>query len=487
MHLFRASFFGACLLGALVCVPASPAQQQPAQPSSQPSPAPAQDQSAAPIPAYHSPLASQADNSGQQPIDDSQNVTPDNRSLAGAENLSLGSPETSRSYWEPHVDVIATADSNAFGYASGWTTYESIIAGVNVHKISGHSDLTVGYAGGASLSSDGSTGNTPVQQLNFAEKITARRIVLSFLDHMYDFPQAYFGYGSLTGDEGVGLQGGLTPVTSVLTTRGQQITNTFITEMDVNLTPRSSFTVLGGYSLLHYFDNQPNLLNSTTVTAQAGYNRKVTAKDTLAVLYRFSDFQYSALNQSINDHVVQLSYGRRVTGRLAFQVAAGPEYTLFETPILQNSAGTAFSTSQLNWSANASFTYQLRRASFRASYFHGVSAGSGVTAGSINDNVTASLSKQLTRTVTGAINGGYARNQALAIPGFGIYSQNYDYAFGGVSLSRPWGRSLNLSLSYQAQYQFSNDAFCVGVTCGTSVVAHLISAGLHWQARPMLF
>ena len=131
----------------------------------------------------------------------------------------------------------------------------------------------------------------------------------------------------------------------------------------------------------------------------------------MAVLYRFSDFQYSALNQSINDHVVQLSYGRRVTGRLAFQVAAGPEYSLFVIPILQNSLGTASSTSQLNWSVNASLTYQLRRVGFRASYFHGVGAGSGVTAGSVNDNVTTSLSKQLSRTVTGAINGGYAQTR----------------------------------------------------------------------------
>ena len=104
----------------------------------------------------------------------------------------------------------------------------------------------------------------------------------------------------------------------------------------------------------------------------------------------------------------------------------------------------------------------------------------------INDTVTARFSRQLTRTVNGTISGGYARNQALAIPGFGIFNQNYDYAFAGASVSRPLGRTLNLFLSYQAQYQFSNVAFCVGVTCGTSVVAHLISVGLHWQARPML-
>jgi len=110
-----------------------------------------------------------------------------------------------------------------------------------------------------------------------------------------------------------------------------------------------------------------------------------------------------------------------------------------------------------------------------------------VQAGSENDNLTATFSRRLTRTVTGNINGGYSRNKALAFPGFGIFNQSYNYAFAGASISRPWGRSLSLFASYQAQYQYSNDSFCVGSTCGFNVLAHLISVGLHWQSRPLLF
>jgi hypothetical protein len=307
-------------------------------------------------------------------------------------------------------------------------------------------------------------------------------------------PQASLGYGgyggsglSLPGGGTLGLQPGLAPIDAVLTTRGQRIDNSFLTQADVNLTRRSSFTVLGGYSLLHYFDNSLNLLNSTTATAQAGYNRKVSAKDTFAVFYRFSGFRYSDINQSINDNVVQFSYARRVTGRLAFQIAAGPEYSLFTTPILTNNAGTATSSSQLNWSLSTSLTYQLKRASVAASYFHGVSAGSGVLSGSVTDTVTVNVSRQLSRTFSGGITGGYARNRALAIPGYGVYNQSYNYSFAGANLSHPWGRSMNLFLSYQAQYQDSNVGFCAGVTCGTDVLVHLISVGFNWHTRPMLF
>jgi hypothetical protein len=484
MRIFRGSLSAGLVLAAAYA-PTGRAQQQPA--ASAPSQtAPAAEQPQAPIPAYHSPLASQADNSSEGNVDDSQKIVPDDHALAGAQGLTLGSSETSRSYWQPHADVSATADSNAFGSTPGWTTYESITAGINLHKISGHSDLTLGYAAGGVFSSDGSIGNSVIQQLNFAERVTARRFVFSFIDNMNDLPQATLGYGSVTGID-TGLQTGVAPTDSILTTRGQRIDNSFVSEMDVNLTPRSSFTFLGGYYLLHYFSDQADLLNSHTITGQAGYNRKLTAKDTLAVLYRFSGFRYDNLNQSINDNVVQLSYGRSVTGRLAFQLAAGPDFTFFATPILQNNLGTITSSSEVNWSANGSLTYQLRRGSVGATYFHGVSTGSGFAAGSINDTLTARFSRQLSRTVNGTISGGYARNDALAVAGFGIFNQNYNYTFAGASVSRPFGRTLNLFLSYQAQYQYSNDAFCVGVTCSTSVVAHLISVGLHWQARPMLF
>src|SRR5208283_3328529 len=110
MHTSRHGLVAA-LLFALVCVPAVRAQQQP----SPQAPAQPQDQSSAPIPAYHSPLASLADNPDAQNADDSQRLVPDDHALAGAESLSLGSPEISRSYWQPHVDVNGTAYSNALG------------------------------------------------------------------------------------------------------------------------------------------------------------------------------------------------------------------------------------------------------------------------------------------------------------------------------------------------------------------------------------
>ncbi len=488
------------LLAALLCFPAAGAQQgtapgsQPAQ-GAKPNQNQPPDQSTAPIPAYHSPLASAADQSAD--ADQTQQLTPDDHAVTGAQTLSLGSPETSRSYWQPHIDVSAYGQSNALGANSSgtnWTVFSSLLGGIDLHKVSGSSDLTLGYVAGGLISTDSAIGTSPIQELNVTEKLTVRRLTLSFLDSMTYLPEAAFGFGGVgglslpgVGSFGVGgLQPGLTPGGSILTTRDNNIANSFLTEADTRITPRSSITLVGGYSLLHYFDDSLNLLDYSDTIAQVGYNHTISREDSVGVLYRFSAFRYSSNAQTIDDNVVQITYAKRLTGRLSFQVSAGPEYTLFGTPVATVGATTT-SSSMLGWSLASSLTYQVKSGSLAAAYSHGVSGGSGVFAGSVGDSLTGLYSRQLSRTLNGGISGGYSRNRGLVVPGFGIANQAYDYWFGGAHISHPWGRSLNLFASYQAQYQTSNASFCAGATCGTNFLVHIISAGFSWRPRPMLF
>lgn len=476
------------LVMGLTCVHTAHGQQQGQQQSQQQGGTAPEGQSSEPIPAYHSPLASGADNG--QDNTQPQTETPDNNSPAGAQNLSLGSLET-RSYWQPYASVSATADSDALGPQAGWTTYTSFTGGIDLHKLSNHSDLTLSYIGGGAVSNDGAIGDYVFQELSAVQKFQWRRYKLSFFDNLEYLPETAFGFGgpgvggpSLPGGLTVGLQPGLIPEDSILATRSQLVQNSSFGQFDVNLTSRSSITLLAGYSLLDYFSN--SLLNSNDTILQAGYNHQIRRNDTVALLYRFSAYRFPGNSQSINDNVLQLNYSKRVTGRLAFQVGAGPEYTLFNTPIL-TSGSTSSQTSQLLWSLSSSLTYGLKRGTLALSYSHGVSGGSGILVGSIANTVTGTLGRKLTRTFDFGINSGYARNTALGIPGFGIAAQSYDYWFAGANIRHPWSRTLSLFASYQLQYQTSNVGFCLGATCGTSFVGHLISVGVNWRSRPMLF
>lgn len=498
------SWVTALLLFAL-SAPMARAQQQ--DQTQQPTQSPVQ--SAPPIPAYHSPLASIADNGDADANADPQKLGPDTRSLAGAQDLSLGVPPLTQSYWEPRFNLTTTGDSNplipsATG-SNGWTTWTSVMAGIDFHRTSGDSDLTLNYTGGGMISNDGSASNSTLQQFGFNDKISWRRSSLTIIDQLNYVPDMTIGYGGLSGltlpgGGSLGLQQGFIPGQSILTPMGEQLTNSFVTQDDTYLTARSSLTFVGGYSLLHYYGD--NLLDMGDATFQGGYNYQMSRQDTFAVLYRFSAYRYSNFGQSINDNMVQLSYGRRVTGKLAFKVAAGPELSFFETPIAPTtsstggtgstgtgSAGssTTSSSRQIYWSLNSSLTYQLQRTGLVLSYNHGLGGGSGVLAGAVTDTVTGTVNRQMSRTVSGGVNLGFSRSTGLSISGTTPSSQTYNYWFGGVNFTRPWSRTWNLTLSYQMQYQGSNSAFCIGPTCGTSIMRNMITLGLAWHARPLAF
>ena len=456
-----------------------------------------EEQATAPIPAYHSPLASEA-GSDESDQGDAQPLTPDTRALSGAQNLSLGNLENDHSYWQPHIDISGSVDSNPQEGPNGtdWGTWTSFSGGVDVHRTSGNSDMTLTYLGGGMIASGANASNGVVQQLGVVQKFALRRWTLSFMDQMSYLPGSAFGFAGLggtglpaTGTLGVGSTFGL-PGQTILTGLGQNLANAFSTEADVSLTPRTSLTFVGGYSLLHDFGS--DLVNFNNAIFRGGYNYLLTRKDTIAVFYTYSAIRYSNFNQSIDDHTIQASYARQVTGRLAFQVAAGPQIALFRIPIPSGSGSTGSgvstnSSTQLYWSLNTNLQYQFERTGLGFSYSHGVNGGSGVLGGSIADIVSGSATREMSRTFSSAVTAGYSRNSGLATASMSPTNQTYDYWFAGASFSHPMGRTLGLTLSYQMQYQSSNSSFCIGPTCGTSVIRHLISFGVGWHERPLLF
>jgi hypothetical protein len=479
--LFQRLLFTACAV--LICGPLVCAQGQGQNPSP-------------PIPAYRPPLAG----TGVTEAEENSGQTPQNQPLSGVQPLSLGM-ETTRSYWQPRFDISGTADSNPqeIGEGQAWDTWTTASAGIDIHQNRGVSDLTLGYTAGGMYSNGNMTANGIIQGLNLADKFSFRRSTLSLFDQASYLPESAFGFGGLgsaglpTG--GLGAPGSaFNPGQTVLTGRGQMLNNSSAVEWDELLTPRSSLTFSGGYSLLRYFGDRTNLFNYGLVNARGGYNYRMTRKDTFAIFYTLGDYRYSDTGQSLVDHSLQISYGRIVTGKLAFQVAAGPQEVLSRSSTSgagslsgTGSPTTGFGTqSQLSWSLNSSLQYQERRYGLALSYSHGVGGGSGVLVGAQTDTVTGALTRQMSRTFSSGFTGGYSRSQGL--PGAGnVSNQLYDYWFGGVNISEPLGPTLGLTLSYQVQYQTSNSAVCVGPTCGVNVLRHMISVGLGWHERPLLF
>ena len=497
---------GLCVSLLIGIVPKALAAQQPQseqsqQPSQSQQPQDQPSQPSQPIQAYHSPLAILGGTGSETNPD---GLTPDTNSLAGVLDFSLGFPNERRSFWQPYLTVNATVDSDPLGLTnhSGWAGYSTVLGGIELRKFSGISDLTLSYIGGGSFSNAGSVGDFVTQQAGLAERISMHRLNLSFFDQFDYIPEAGFGYQGLSGSllpEGgaIGLQNSFLFGQSILTARGQRALNTSLGQADVLISPRSTLTVAGGYSFLQFFDN--DLLNSSDIIFQAGYTRQFGPENALGAIYRFNGYRYGSLGQSINDNTVYLSYGRRLTGRLALRLAAGPEFAYFQLPIngATPTSGTPTSgpsatmnQALVTYSLSTSLAYSLARTTLGLGFDRGVSDGSGVLAGAITDTVRATVAHQLARTFAGKLSFGYSHNNGLAVitpstPASG--AQSYDYWFGSVSLTHPFGRTADCFVSYQTQYQTSNSTFCIGPTCETSVTRQIISMGFSWRAHPEAF
>lgn len=455
-----------------------------------------------PIPAYRPPLGGIIGATNSDAGQNSDQTEPVHQPLSGVQNLTLG-VEPGRSYWQPHFDVFGTGDSNAQELARGpnWITWISASAGVDVHRAGGISDLTFGYTSGGMYTNQAGVSNGIVQALSFADRLSFRRSTLSFFDQASYLPESAFGFGGLGGagvtENGLNLPGlAFNPGQTVLTGRGKMLNNSDAVEFEELLTRRSSLTFSGGYSLLRDFGSGSDLFDYGVVNARGGYNRQLTQKDTVAIIYTFADYRYSGSSQSVIDHTLQLSYGRLIAGKLAFQVAGGPQAYLSQTSTALTGTGAGngqagpasvlTTQTQVQWSLSSSLQYQDRRYGLGLSYNHGVNGGAGVMIGALTDTVTGSLSRQMSRTFASGFNGGYARTQGL--PGGGAFAnQSYSYWFGGLNLTEPLGATVGLTVSYQVQYQTSNSAACVGPTCGANTLRHLISIGLGWHERPLLF
>jgi hypothetical protein len=470
-------------------VPAARAQQQQTQDQGQ---APAQqqptpDQGGAPIPAYRSPLASAAGDDETVTQD-----TPDTRPLSGAQDLSPMMLPT-RSYWQPQFNVYGTLEENAgeIGGGNAWTGGAAVSGRIDIHRVSGNSDLNMSYTGGGVFSGDNGVGNGIVQNLGFGDKFTFHRATFSIFDQLSYLPGSSFGYGGLGGlvpggSSGLGSVFG--PGQTILTGTGQELENSFVTEFDVLLTPRASLTFVGGYTVLHTFTS--DLLNSNNPNARVGYNYLVTRKDTIALLYTYSGYDYTNSDQSFTTHTAQFSYGRLITGKMAFQIAAGPQIILSTFPITIGGATgpvTSTSSTQLNWSLNTALTWTAKRNSFGVAYYRGANNGSGVLAGSIGDTVSASFTRLSSRTFTSGIAGGYSRNSGVLEGSTTLVNQSFDNYYASASLSHPVGRTLGLTLSYSMQYQVPHTGVCTAPPCGVSTITNLVAFGVGWHERPLLF
>jgi hypothetical protein len=372
--------------------------------------------------------------------------------------------------------------------SSGWNTTSYVAGNLSLLEAWNRSQLSVNYSGGGSFSTDKSQGNDYYHQLGLIQAFNWKRWQLSFIDQFSYLPQTQFGFGAGTnlvtpgvggplGPSLPGLQTNYQPNQSVFTSLGPRYSNSITTQVIYAVSPRGSVTLSGSYGILRFV--RAGNIDTNDSIFSTGYNYTLSQKDTIGVLYRFSGYRYIGDPQAINDHVAQLAYGRKITGRFALQLFGGPEVTIFRVPF-------GSSTNRISGAGGSNLTYALSRSSLSLTYNHGISSGSGQFTGSGMDQLQSMINHQLSRVWQGNVTFGFARNTSLGLSSPSQVSQTYDSWFIGGGLSRPLGRTANFTCGYTAYLQNSRLPVCASAACGTSYIQHQISLGFQWHTRPLL-
>ncbi|HUJ41808.1 MAG TPA: hypothetical protein VLW54_14795 [Candidatus Acidoferrales bacterium] len=414
--------------------------------------------------------------------------------VGGVEEYRFPGASLGRSFFVPRLTLQQVYNSNS-GYATSTAASQAdavtvLSGGFSLQVLGRRSAFSIDESSEGLIYNRQTQPNGVVEQFGATEKITLQRWNLLFGEQVSYLPNSAFGLGGLGylggGTSGLSGIGGVTgfnpfqiPTQTIVSPNVSQLSETslFQAQYLINGTSSVNGSVIVGF--LHFFGS--DLLNSRSITARFGYDKSITARDTLTISYQATNLDYPSGISGFTTHYAQVGYRRILTGRLQAAISAGPSVTHFS----QSTAPGG--TNLVSWSLLSSLNYLLRNGSLGAQYSHGSAGGSGYLVGSIADQFTGSFSHRLSRVWTVNFSGGYSHNGAFqqTTQAGGNPSASFNYWFAGGSVSRPIGHFSSLSFSYNASRQTSNSTVCVnGVTCGPVALVQVAGVTFNWSTRP---
>lgn len=462
----------------------------------------------------------------------------ENPPISGIDLPSLEPNAAPLSYLQPGVTFAEMGTSNAaetLGGGRQWSSVTSGLGSLQLRRLWSHYDLALDYVGGAAYYTLQGQGWKLLQQMNVDQKITWRRGTLSLRDSFSYLPQGNFG--GVYGSEGSLVSGSLGNSSLGAFFGGTQlgafglaprVINVSMADVSEMLTPRSSVTAAAAYAFTHFygkdFSTGTPFLGMNEISAQVGFDHNVSAHTQVALTYGYQAFDYSVAGLAFHSHVLQGMYGHRVTGRLDFLIAAGPQLTFLDSqssvcsdPTLPANAlctllgqtllPVTTKTTRLSAAGQVHLRYKFPRTALDLSYERYETGGSGLFAGAQSDIVNLNVSRPLTRVWSGFFNVGYSRNARLqqltteqlatcVYPGQqnpfglpacpGINANTYRDSYIGVGIDRHLGHDFHTFLNYHfARLAFDN-SYCAGAAaCNRIANDHIFTIGLDWTPRPI--
>lgn len=432
-----------------------------------------------------------------QAYDPSQ-VTPDQNTLAGAAPITLGQMQHNRNIFDPSISL------SQLGQTYPLSDGKSILAGIAVaggtldfDRTWGVYHLTTYYNGGETFNFG--YPNTPFiassyvphyqfHEVSFMQEATwARWHIVVRDDFMVSPGAAFTGQGmggpglsaqfsSMLGASLNSLAQAFLPSETINTGVANRYRNALLGQAQYSFSRRAAFTVSASYGLLHF--TVPGFVNSTMLDVQGGYDYMLSSANSIAVLGNYGKIDYSGTANTTTDYVGALAYGRKITGRLAFQIAAGPQEIQSHGTAGLGNANLLFA------SVNSALRYERRRGGVALNFVRGLTGGSGIFQGATSNTVSGNAHYQFSRSWTGSINAGYAVNNSLAKSG--VPTTQFENWFVGANLGRRIGFHAQFNFNYGAQEQ-DNPPSCTVALCGVSGLQQTVGMSLNWHLRPSAY
>jgi hypothetical protein len=405
--------------------------------------------------------------------------------LSGVQSPTLGPIAGARNFLVPSFSATSQLATSSSGLAFGQpTVFNYLLGTLDLNHVSNRSELLLHYSGGGMFSS---YLNSAIQELEFSYTYKWQRWSLLVGEDVSFLSESPFGFGGvgglafLSGNSVFGpggfLNGILGPNQTIPTIMVPRLSNRLVSQIEYKVSPRATWTASGSYGTLNFFG--VGFINSADALFQTGYNYSVSPQSTIAAIYTFDDFRYPGFPQTIENHVVKLGYSRYVTGRVSFQLAAGPSVVMLRGVFTGNA-------NNLSWALDSALNYKWDRTTLLLSYDHLVTGGGGVLVGAQTGQVEATVERKLSSRWRLSASLGYAMNGSLIPNTTSSNLQRYNSWYTAVRFNHEMRPGTSFFVSYGAGLQATNPAGCSSPNCAANFISHQISAGFNFGLRPIV-
>ncbi len=438
---------------------------------------------------------------------DPAQVTPDTNTLAGAAPITVGSLKHARNLFDPAITI------SQLGQVVPGNTGNNTLTGISMASASlsfnrvwseyqfstiynGGETFNLGY-GPASNFFGPTAPHYQFHDLAVTQEAAWARWHVLLRDDFTASPGAAFTsqgmggpgltsqFSSMLGTSLSGLAQQFEPTEFVNTGAVMRYRDSVLGQAEYSFSRRSAFTFSGSYGLLNF--SGTGYFNSQMYDGQVGYDYLLDPADSIAILGTYGKIDFTgtgtpptgpstpASGNSVTDYGGALAFGRKITGRLAFQAAAGPQEITIST------AGGTTNSNVLFVAVNTALTYEWRRSGLSLGYSRALNGGSGVLLGATSNSVSASANEQFTRYWSGSVSGGYSLSKSL--PGALVTPTQFDNWFVGANIGRRLGPHAEVNFSYGATMQ-NNAVLCPVASCGGVGLQQTFGMSVGWHLRP---